>query len=219
MGGAAAVIDVDAVGIGVNHVGVQVGEPVKQPGRSGRGRAVGTVHQNMQPRQLGADGGNQVVDIVLGLLLIGVNHPADLPAGLEGHGDIVQQNFLNLPLQLVGELEALAVENFDSVVLKGVVGGGNHDARIRLGVHGDPRHGGCGNHAQVEHIRPRGAQPRNQRPLQQIRGDAGILADGEAGLSASLLPGHHLRGGHAHPEGQHGVQSVVDDTADAVGSK
>ena len=46
----------------------------------------------------------------------------------------------------------------------------------------------------MEHIRPRGAQPRNQRPLQQIRGDAGILADGEAGLSPFVFNMYYFCG-------------------------
>ena len=35
---------------------------------------------------------------------------------------------------------------------------------------------------------PGGAQPGDQRPLQEIGGDAGVLADGKPGLSAPLLP-------------------------------
>ena len=219
MGGAAAVVDVDPVGIGVDHVGVQIGEAVEQPGRRGGGGAVGAVHQDVQSRQVGADGGHQVVDVVLALLLVGVDHPADVPAGFQGYRHIVEDDVLDAVLQLVGQLEAPAVEDLDAVVLKGVVGRGDHHPRIAAGVHRHPGHRRGGDHAQVEHVGPGGAQPGDQRPLQQIGGDAGVLADGKPGLPAPLLLGHHVGGGHAHLVRQRRVQSVVDDTADAVGSK
>ena len=219
VGGAALVVDVHPVGPGMNHIGVQAGEACEQPGGGGGSGAIGAVHQNMRPRKGPLHRGGQIANIILALLLVGVDHPANLPMGLEGQLLAAQYQSFNLPLQSVGELEALAVEDFNAVVLKGVVGGGDDNSRVRPGVHRDPGHTGGGNDPQMEHVRPGGAQPRNQGSLQQIGGNAGILADGEPGASAPLLLGEHLRRRHTHPKGQLGVQSLVDYAANTVCSE
>src|SRR5699024_1852304 len=72
VGGAAAAVDVHPVGVGVDDVGVEVVKPVKEPTGGGGGSAVGAVHQNLQPGQVGGDGGHQVVNVVLALLGVGV---------------------------------------------------------------------------------------------------------------------------------------------------
>ena len=78
----------------------------------------------------------QMVDVVQGGLLGHIAHLADLRSGLAGHVVVGEEDdVLDLLLQLVGELEALAVEDLDAVVLKGVVAGGDDDAGVRLLVH------------------------------------------------------------------------------------
>ena len=218
VGGAAAVVDVHAVGVGVDDVGVQLGETVKQPGGSGGRGAVGAVHQNPHARQIRAHGGGQMVDVVLPLLLVGVDDPADVAVGLQGDLLAGEDDVLNLTLQGVGELEALTVEDLDAVVLKGVVGGGDDDTGVGVVVHRDPGHGRGGNDAQMKHIGAGGAQSGNQSTLQQVRGDAGVLADGHQRLVVALS-GEHLSGGQAHLVGQSGVQTGVDHAADSVSTK
>ena len=72
-----------------------------------------------------------------------------------------------------------------------------------------------------QYVSSGGAQPRDESPLQQIAGDACVLADGYQRLSLPrlFLGGQHLGGRQAHLIGQIGVQAGVDHAADAVGSK
>ena len=221
MGGAALLVDVHPVGVGVDDVGAQLGEAVKQPGGGGGGRAVGAVHQDAQPAQGGVDGPLQMVDVVLRGLGSHIAHLADVPVGLAGHVVVAEEDdVLDLLLQLVRELKALAVEDLDAVVLEGVVAGGDDDARVRPLIHRHPGHAGGGQGAQVHHVGPGGAQARDQGALQQVAGDAGVLADGDQGLLPRLLVlGQHLRGSQAHLICQIRIQTGVDHAADAVGPK
>ena len=70
----------------------------------------------------------------------------------------------------------------------------------------------------MEHIGPGGAEAGDQRPLKEIRGNAGVLADGHQRL-AVFLPRQHLGGGKPHLIGQGSVQPGVYHAADAVGTK
>ena len=141
--------------------------------------------------------------------------------GLSGHVVVAEEDdLLDLLLQLVGQLEALAVEDLDAIVLEGVVTGGDDDARIRPLVHRHPGHAGGGQGAQVQHVGPRGAQPRDEGALQQVAGDAGILADGDQGLLPRLFSlGQHLRRRQAHLISQVRIQTGVDHAPDAVSSE
>ncbi len=221
MGGAALVVDVHPVRVGVDHVGLELGEAVEQPGGGGVGGPVGAVHQDAQAGQVTGNGGLQVVDVVQDGLLGHIAHLADVSAGLPAHVVVAEEyHVLDLLLQLVGELVALAVEDLNAVVLKGVVAGGDDDAGVRLLVHRHPGHAGSGQSAQVQYVRSRRAQSRNQGPLQQVAGDAGVLADGHQGFFSRLLAlGQDLCRGQAHLVGQVCVQSGVDYAANAVGSK
>ena len=221
MGGTALVVDVHPVGVGVDHVGAELGEAVEQAGGGGVGSAVGAVHQDAQSGQVAGDGGLQMVDVVQGGLLRHIAHLADLRSRLAGHVVVGKEDdVLDLLLQLVGQLEALAVEDLDAVVLKGVVAGGDDDAGVRLLVHRHPGHPRGGQGAQIQHIGPGGAQSRDQGALQQVAGDPGVLADGDQGLLPRLFAaGQHLSRSQSHLIGQIRIQAGVDHAADAVRSK
>ena len=221
VGGATAVVDVHPIRVGVDDIGAQLGESVEQPGGGGGGGTVGAVHQNAQAAQSGVDGSLQVVDVVLAGLRGHVAHLADIRAGFHGHVvGAEQDDILDLLLQLIGELEALSVKNFDAVVLKGVVAGRDHNARVRPGVYRHPGYARGGQGAQVQHIRPGGAQPGDQRALEQVSRDTGVLADGHQGLLPWLLVlGQHNGRRQSHLVGQVRVQPGVYHAPDAVRSK
>ena len=221
VGGAALVVDVHTVRVGVDDVGAQLGELVEEAGSGGVGGAVSAVHQDVQPGQIAGDGGLQVVDVVGHRLLRHVAHLADLPVGLAGNVVVAEEDdVLDLLLQLVGELEALAVEDLDAVVLKGVVAGGDDDASIRLLVHRHPGHARSGQSAQVQHVSAGGTQARNEGALQQVARDTGVLADGHQGLLPRLLLfGQYGSRGQAHFIRQVGVQTGVDHAANSIRSK
>ena len=103
-------------------------------------------------------------------------------------------------------------------MLVGVVAGGDHHTGVRLLLHRQEGHGRGGDGAQQQHIAAHGADARRKGRLQHIRGDAGILADGDHRPAAQLLlqyDGHGL----AHMKGQLRRQIFADDTADAVRTK
>ena len=113
---------------------------------------------------------------------------SDLPVGLAGDlVGAVQDDILNFFLQLVGELEALPVKDLNAIVLKGVVRSGDDDAGVGLLIQRHPGHRRRRDGSQIQHVGPGGAQPPNQRPFQQVAGDARILADGEQRPSVLLL--------------------------------
>ena len=159
-----------------------------------------------------------MVDIIISGTLIGINDLADAIMGFEW--DLLhragEDQILNLALQLIGELEALAVEDLNTVVLKGVVGGRDDYAGVGLSVHCHPGHGWGGDDAQMENVGTGGAQTGSESTLQQVGGDTSVLTNGHQGLAA-LLPTEDLGRGQAHLVCQHGVQPGVDHAADAVG--
>ena len=60
------------------------------------------------------------------------------------HGLLGEDLLLDPGLHAVGELVALSAEDLDAVVLIGVVTGGDHDARVRLFLHGEIATAGVG---------------------------------------------------------------------------
>ena len=221
VGGAAPLVDVHPVGVGVDHVSAQLGEAVEQPGSGGRGGAVGAVHQDAQAAQSGVDGALQMVDIVLAGLGGHIAHLANIATCF--HRDIVvakEDNILDFFLQFIGQLEALAVEDLDAVVLKWIVTGGDNDASVRPLVHSHPGHAWGGKSAQVQHIGPSSAQPSDEGAFQQIPGDPGILPDGNQRLLPRFFVlGQHNSGSQSYFIRQIGIKPGVDYAADSVSPK
>ena len=147
MGGTAAVVDVDAVGVDVDEVRHHR-QTLEQVGRRRGGSAVGAVHQHTQPGQVAADGVDQMVHIVVVHLLRAVAAAAQLTAGLDGHLRTGQDQLLHSLLHGVRQLIALGIEHLDAVVLIGVVAGGDHHTGVRLLLHRQEGHGRRGNGAQ-----------------------------------------------------------------------
>ena len=72
--------------------------------------------------------------------------------------------------------------------------------------------------AQRHHARAAGAQTGGQRALQQVGGDARVLADDHAGRRLAALRQHGGRS-LADTVGQRRIQRFVDDTANSVGTE
>ena len=79
-------------------------------------------------------------------------------------------------------------------------------------------HRGGGNHAQQLHVCAHAAQAGSQRALQHIAGDAGVLADENAGLAAGVL-GENGSRTSADLHGQLTAQVFPGHAAHAVGTK
>ena len=103
-------------------------------------------------------------------------------------------------------------------MLIGVVRGGDDDAGIRPLQHGEVGHSRGGNGTQRHHICTQVAKARHKCGFQHIRGDPGILAQGDHRTAAGLLFQHHGNG-LAHAKGLGCGQGLAYDTTDPVSSK
>ena len=65
VGGAAFVVDVHPIGVGIDNIGHQLRKAVKQAAGGGVSRAVGAVHQDAQSMEILMDTTLQMVNIVL----------------------------------------------------------------------------------------------------------------------------------------------------------
>ena len=122
VGGAAALVDVHAVRRGRQHHRVGAQLPQQRFGADA-GRTVRAVHRDLHAVQAAGDGGFQMLDVVAHGALPAADL-AQVAARNQRHLVLfVQHQRLDLVLQLVGQLEALAAEDLDAVERVGVVRG------------------------------------------------------------------------------------------------
>ena len=182
MGGAAAVVDVEAVRGGVDDDDLGAGRP-QRGGADDGGGAVGGVDDDAQPGQVGGRGVDEVVDVVLVGDGLALDDAADVGAG----GPVVDlaQEGLDLVLDGVGELVATAGDELDAVVREGVVGGGDHDAQLDVlgGRQVGDRRGG--QDAHTGDVDPGGGQARADGVVEELSGGAGVAAHDRAGAAAA----------------------------------
>ena len=139
-----------------------------------------------------------------------------LPRRGEAIGEAVFHQRFDFALAFVGELQPVAAEQLDAVVVIGVVGGRDHHAEIgaqRARQHGD---GGRRQRAEQEHVHAHGGEAGDERGFDHVAGEARVLADHHA--VAMIAMGEDAAGGHAHFEGdlrRHG--ETVRESPDAVG--
>ena len=182
VGGAAVVVDVEAVRGGVDDDDLGAGGP--QRGRTDDGGgAVGGVDDDAQAGQVSGDGVDEVVDVVLIRDGLPLDDAADVGAG----GAVVDlaQEGLDLVLDGVGELVAAAGDELDAVVREGVVGGGDHDAQLDVlgGRQVGDRRGGQDAHAGD--VDAGGGQARADGVVEELSGGAGVTAHDRAGAAAA----------------------------------
>jgi len=87
------------------------------------------------------------------------------------------EQLLDLPLDVVGQLEALRAEQLDAVVLEQIVRGRDHHAEIgahRLGQHRDRRRR---HRPDQQHVHADRGEARDHRVFDHVAGQAGVLAD------------------------------------------
>ena len=217
VGGAAVLVDVGAVRLMV--VGGYLRAQLLQHRRGHLvAGALGAVHHNVQPVQAHAGGLLGKVDVAaLGVALAHRSAHALADGQLLALGQTVLHNLLDLVLNGVGQLVALAVEELDAVVFDGIVAGGDHRARVRLIVAGQVGDGRGGQHVHQHGPRTHGADARHQRALQHFTADAGVPPhqDGRAVDVAGQHAGRRL----AQLEGQLACQILIGDAPHAVGTE
>ncbi len=77
----------------------------------------------------------------------------------------------------IGKLESVARENFDSVILIGIVGSGDHHARIRSHAARDEGDAGSAHRPTRRHIHSHRADARRQSRFQHVAADPRVFPD------------------------------------------
>ena len=83
----------------------------------------------------------------------------------------------NARLDIVGQFESVRAEDFDSVVIGGIVRGGNHDAAIRAKRFRQMRNGGRRHRTDLQHVHAHADQAAGQGGFKHIAGEPGIFAE------------------------------------------
>ena len=144
---------------------------------------------------------------------------ADLGSGRAQVVDGVREHqFLDLRLQVVGELEAVGGEELDAVVLEGIVRGGDDDARVGTQAACEERDARRRHRADEQHVHAHRADARSHGRLQHVARDAGVLADQD--LVAPRTRPKDVRDGAAEAQRHlRGHRVLVGDPANAVGAE
>ena len=132
-------------------------------------------------------------------------------------GNIAVDQLLDLMLELVGELVAVRAEQLDAVVVVRIVRGGDHHAEIgahRAREHGDGRRR---HRAEQQHIHADRGEARDQRGLDHIAGETGVLADDHA--MAMLAAPERRSGRLADAKREFGRNDAIGPAANAVCAK
>ena len=219
VGGAAAVVDVEAVRLGADrdHLGARVGEGL---GPDLAGRAVRAVEDDLEAGERLVEGGDQVRGVLLDGRAVR-RHPAHLGAGRPV--PLLVEVLLDLALERVVELDPAAGEELDAVVGHRVVGRGDHHAHVGaegVGEVGDARRR---QHPQPQHVDAGGRQAGHHRVLEELPGDPGVAADDrERPLAAAAEPAvldEHPGRSNAEAQGQLSGQMTVRQAPDPVGAE
>ena len=185
VGGAAVLVDVGAVRLGIHHMRL-CAQGVEDAWGDEIGAAVGAVQADLQPAE-GVDRlGDEVAHVAVAAFGI-VDGSTDLILGGAGQFFLwaVQVGF-DLVDDALLHLLPFAVEQLDAVVVEGVVAGGDHDTAVKPFRPSDIGHAGRGGHMKQICVGARGGHAGGQGILQHIAGTAGILANDDPALLAFL---------------------------------
>ena len=80
-------------------------------------------------------------------------------------------------LHRVGQLEPVGAEEFDPIVLIGVVTGGDHHPRIAAHIDGEKSQRGRRHRADLHHLDTHRIDARGERVLEHVSGQACVLGD------------------------------------------
>jgi hypothetical protein len=185
------------------------------------GGAVGAVEHHPDPveRQLAREALLEEYDVTAGHVVDSARSTDPVRVRPVARERAREDQLLHPHLGLVRQLEAVAREELDPVVLVAVVAGRDHHARIAAHVGGQERHSGRRHRSDLEHVDAHRADPGGHRVLEQVAREAGVLADDDL---APLDPaaGEHVRHGLTERERHLGGHRVlICAPADAVGAE
>ena len=216
-GRAAVVVDVEAVRFDADRhdFGAELPQRV---GRHPVGGAVGAIDDHAKPIQ------RQVArQRALGEFDVAVVHAVDALGAAEVHafgeplGDVAVDQPLDAELDVVGQLVAVRPEQFYAVVVVRIVRGRDHDAEIgahRSRQHGDGRRR---DRAEQQHVHADRGEAGDQRRLDHVAGEPGVLADHDAMAVIAAAEGQPRR--LADFERQFRRDHAIGATANAVGAE
>ena len=215
MGRTAGEVDVAAVGPVADHDRLEA-EAVEQLRRDGRGRAVGAVDDDRERAGLGRLGKHRPQVIEVGVDQVGARHRAGL-AGVRVPRRVGDDR-LDLALDRLGELLALAGEHLDAVVLVGIVRRGDHDAGVVGPGAREEGDRGRRHHAGAGHRRAFAARAVRELGLDPAARLARVAADEQLRRRGTVRQRPHQRG--AEPAHRRRIERrLARDTADAVGAE
>ena len=92
-------------------------------------------------------------------------------------GRFAADDFFDFVFDFIGKLEAVGVEDLDSVVVGGVVGSGDHDSAVRAHGADEVGDGGGRERSDFQNIHAHAEHAARQRGFEHVSGNAGVLAD------------------------------------------
>ena len=196
MGGTCVQVDVQAVGLVVDDIGVCAQRIEHALGNVPAG-TVGAVQTHLDALE-GVDAqADQVTHVAVAARHI-VHGAADmLPVGKGQLRPVLIENMelavdvvLHQQQGLLGHLFAVAVDELDAVVVERVMAGGDHNSAVKIIHAGNIGHAGGGGDVEQVGICAGSGQACHQAVLEHIAGAAGILANDDAGrlVVAAALP-------------------------------
>ncbi len=204
---AAAGVDVDAVGLGRNHRRLRP-EPEEDLGGGLIGGAMGAIEQHAPPAQV------EAAEAAVELAQVVLERPFEMPdpADVGRRRGRLGQVGLDLVLGVVGELEPVAREQLDPVVLVGVVRGGDDRRQVEAVPAHEQRRRRCGQHSGHERVSARGGDAGGDRRLEHLTRLARVSDDQNLGA----LDRRMCHGRPRHRQREVGRQEVTGAAPDSI---
>ena len=218
MGGATAVVDVEAVGARMNLDHLGACEAVGLRGHPA-GRAVGAVDHHAQAVEAVRKRGHEVGHVV-GAGVGEISDPAH--RGTDRPVPRLAEPRLDAVLEVVGQLVATTGEELDAVVGHGIVRGGEHHPDVGAVARGEPRHRRGRENTYPNHVDSGACEPRNDGGLEELAGRTGVTTDdGEGTCPLAIVSSlsQDVSRSHRQVERELGGELTVGQAPHSVGAE
>ena len=215
MGTAAVVVDVDAVGLVVDHIDLGAQGLVDRTGDVPRG-AVGAVEAHLHAVESARGDAHQIADVTVAASRI-VDHVAHVLArGVRDLAGLAVEVGLDQRLDLGLDLLPVGAHDLDAVVVEGVVRRADHHAAVEVGGAAAVADAGRGGHVQQVCVGARGGDAAGEGVLERVGAAARVFADHDAGAPVLVLLPVVPADVTAHLEGLLGRQHDVSLAAESI---
>ena len=206
-------VDVASVGLGVHRddVGAQ---PSQDLGRHVRRCSVRTIHDDLHPVEPRVGRGLEVTEVPF--RPFGNTRP---PTPRGRRGTLAGQIRLDLVLQVVGQLHAIAREELDPVVCRWIVRRADHDPARGFQIDRHERDRGGGLDPREEHITARVEDAFRERVLEPLARLAGVTTDNERRRLRRAVTAEHRDRRATEPVGEVAREVGAGHATNAVGAE